>query len=482
MNTTTRLVLTASVLSLAAGCAAEDTRIKTLLVTGHNNHNWQYTSRVHADTLEATGKFKVDITETPASTLADPKKVAEYKLIVLDYNDSHQAKRWGQPAEAVFADAVRNGTGLVSIHSANNAFDGWADYEKMIGLMWREGTGHGKFHEFEVAIVEPGHPIMQGLPAANPTIDELYHNLINTQKAPFKLLAQAMSSKESGGTGKNEPMALTLEFGKGRVFHTPLGHTWTGDERSKASVCTPFFRSLLVRGAEWAATGSVTSGPSWADVRQHNTLTDQEKADGWELLFDGTKPPALRGFKKDHLPARWKVENGTITLAKGDGEGGDIVTLGEYSDFEFAVDWRVEKGGNSGIMYHSTEDHNYPWETGPEMQILDNANHNDGKKAKTSAGALYDVKECAFDVARPAGEWNSARVVCKGTRVEHWLNGKLVVEVDTASEDYKQRFKQSKFTGMPDYNTRPKGHIALQDHGDIVSFRNIKVLDLTKKK
>jgi len=467
--------------AFAGGCSADDTRIKTLLVTGHNNHNWQYTSRLHADTLEATGKFKVDITDTPGSTLADPKKVAEYKLIVLDYNDSHQSRRWGQPAEAVFTDAVRSGVGIVSIHSANNAFDGWSDYEKMIGLMWREGTGHGRFHEFGVETVEPGHPIMQGLPPMNPTADELYHNLINVHKSPFKLLARAMSSKESGGTGNQEPMAITLEFGKGRIFHTPLGHVWTNDESSKPSICTPYFRSLLTRGAEWAATGSVTLPASWADTRIHNTLSDQEIAEGWQLLFDGTKPPLMRGFKKDHLPSRWKVQNGTLTLTKGEGEGGDIVTNDQYADFEFAVDWRVEKGGNSGIIYRSTEDKNYPWETGPEMQILDNAHHNDGKKPKTSAGALYDVKECAFDVARPAGEWNSARVVIKGTRVEHWLNGFRVVETDTASEDYKARFKASKFPGMPDYNSRPAGHITLQDHGDVVSFRNIKVRDLSKK-
>lgn len=463
--------------SLAGGCAAEDGRVKALIITGENNHNWRYTSRFHKNTLEATGRFTVDITDSPAAALADPKTLANYKVVVLDYNDFNTPKRWGQPAESLFIDAVRNGLGVVAIHSANNAFVGWKEYEQMVALLWREGTGHGKFHTFDVTISDGAHPITAGLPSTNTTSDELYHRLVNTHNSPYSLLAKAMSSTSSGGTGQDEPMALVKEFGKGRVFATPLGHVWDKDEGSKVSIATPFFRTLLARGTEWAATGSVTLPVEWKEVAPQNQLSDAEKAAGWELLFDG-KTVNMRGFKKDKLPAKWSVDNGTLMIRGGEGEGGDVITLDQYTNFEFSVDWKATPGANSGIMYRATEDKNYPWETGPEMQILDNSGHRDGKEPKTSAGALYAIRAIAHDVTRPAGEWNHAKVVCNGTRIEHWLNGFKVVEMDLASDEFKKERDSSKWKDMPDYATRMTGHIALQDHGDQVWFRNIKVRKL----
>ena len=160
-----------------------------------------------------------------------------------------------------------DGPGLVVIHAANNAFTGWTDYEKMVGVLWREGSGHGKFHEFAVAYVAPDHPVTSGLGdmAAHP--DELYHKLANTRSTPFTLLAKAMSSTESGGTGNEEPMALAVQFGKGRVFHTPLGHVWENVQATKPSISDPQFRLLLSRGAEWAATGAVTLSASGRPAR-----------------------------------------------------------------------------------------------------------------------------------------------------------------------------------------------------------------------
>jgi len=481
VNTLARFGILASALAFGAGSALAQDTIKTLLITGQNNHNWWYTSRVHEETLEATGRFSVDITETPETTLADAGKLKQYQLIVLDYNDAGKSPRWGELAEKNFLDAVAGGVGVVSLHASNNAFKGWTEYEKMIGLMWRDGTGHGKVHEFKVEIVDAKHPITAGMESFN-TPDELYHKLVNPQNSPYTLLAQAMSSKDSGGTGNNEPMALTLAYGKGRVFATPLGHVWVGADDTKTSVVSPGFRTLFVRGAEWAATGKVTLGSAWQDTRKANLLTEAEKQDGWVLLFDGKDPTGLRGFKKEGMPTdgSWTIVDGTIRHTKGVG-GGDIVTKDQFGDFEFSVDWLVTPGANSGIIYRSTEDHQYTWETGMEMQILDDARHPDGKNAKTRAGTLYALQACAHETARPPGEWNHAHVIVKGTHIQHWLNGVKVVDVDTASEEYKKAYSESKFTKMPDFGTRSKGHICLQDHGDEVWFRNIKVKSLDAK-
>jgi type 1 glutamine amidotransferase len=298
------LIVSGSVVASAAGGDA----IKTLLITGQNNHNWQFTSRVHEETLEATGRFDVDVTDNPASTLADGAGLGQYKLFVLDYN----GERWGSGAEANFAAAVKAGTGVVVIHASNNAFVGWTDYERVCGLMWVNGTtGHGAFHPFDVTFVDHEHPITKGLADFKSHPDELYHKLVNTQSTPFTLLAQALSSSESRGTGKDEPMAVTLAFGKGRVFHTPLGHVWTGDDVSKASIVDPQFKTLLTRGAEWAATGNVTLGSSWKDVREHNTLTAQRR------LRDGSFSSMARAARvgTDSRPRASRPRTGRSRMA-----------------------------------------------------------------------------------------------------------------------------------------------------------------------
>lgn len=468
-------VFAAAALAITAGAAAEPP-IRTLLITGHNNHNWQYTSRVHADTLEATGRFDVDITDDPAATLADGAALGKYQLFVLDYNDSQAAKRWGSAAEQNFVQAVNAGAGVVAVHAADNAFKGWADYEKMIGLMWREGTGHGKFHTFDIEIVDKEHPITKGLGEIKAHPDELYHKLVNSQNVKYSLLARALSSTESGGSGQQEPMAYTIQFGKGKIFATPLGHVWPGADDSKVSVVSPAFKTLLSRGAEWAATGEVTLPATWYDASSMNTLTDAEKADGWKLLFDGKTTNGWKGYRKDKFPENgWSVKDGILSVNK---TGGDICTTEEYGDFEFKIDWRADKGANSGIIYRASEKHSYPWVTGYECQILDDARHNDGKGPKTRAGTLYDVIPCAVDVSRPAGEWNHAHIIVKGTHIQHFLNGFKVVDIDVASDEYAKAKSNSKWRDSKEYGSLTKGVINLQEHGDFVEFRNIKVKKL----
>lgn len=462
-----------------AGRAPAGEAIRALIVTGQNNHNWRYTSRVHADTLAATGRFAVDITDDAAATLGEQSKAAAYSLFVLDYN----GPRWGEPAESNFLNAVRDGAGVVIIHASNNAFVGWEDYERMCALMWVEGkTGHGKFHEFDVRYTDKAHAVTRGLADMAGHPDELYHNLINTRSSDFHLLAKSFSTTESGGTGRDEPMALVLAYGKGRVFHTPLGHVWTGNHDQKRSISDPQFRVLLCRGAEWAATGAVALGDAWRDSRAHNTLSPEEEAAGWTLLFDGDSTGGFRGFRQDVFPAKgWAVEttDGSPAIKHVAGQGGgDIVTREQYGDFEFACEWKVAPGGNSGIMYRVLEAEDASYRTGPEMQVLDNAGHADGKNPKTSAGALYGLVACQHDLIRPAGEWNSVRIVARGHHIEHWVNGFKAVEYSVTEPGWTQMLKGTKFESWPRFGRETSGHIALQDHGDDVWYRNIKVRPL----
>ncbi|TVQ81350.1 MAG: DUF1080 domain-containing protein [Phycisphaeraceae bacterium] len=229
------------------------------------------------------------------------------------------------------------------------------------------------------------------------------------------------------------------------------------------------------------ASSSCAVGPNAERAEgavKHNVLSDAERESGWRLLFDGESLEHFRGYRKAEMPEiGWRVKDGTLWRPPGQG-GGDIVTREQFRDFEFVCDWKVSPRGNSGIIYRCTEDHAYSWETGLEMQILDDAGHGDGLNPKTRAGSLYDLFPAPEGVVRPAGEWNTARIVARGTRVQHWLNGEKIVDVDILSPEFKAAWKDSKWPNMPNFATRLRGHIALQDHGDEVWFRNIKIREI----
>lgn len=230
--------------------------IRTLLLTGANNHDWARTAPFIKSLMEGAGRFTVTLAEDASAALeAD---LSGYDLFFLDYN----GPMWSEAAKANFIRAVQGGTGVCIYHAANNAFEGWTEYEKLVGLLWREGTGHGQFHEFEVKITNGEHPITRGI-ADFRIEDELYHRLVQTPGTDVTVLATAFSSPESGGSGAAEPMLMTTRYGAGRVFHTALGHVWPGDPSgeyrgaSLVAVENKGFQQTLLRGCEWAATGEV---------------------------------------------------------------------------------------------------------------------------------------------------------------------------------------------------------------------------------
>ena len=204
-----------------------------------------------------------------------------------------------------------------------------------------------------------------------------------------------------------------------------------------------------------------------------NRLTPGEEAAGWKLLFDGTLE-GWRGYQRDDVPGGWSVRDGTITFTPG-GDGGDLMTVDQYADFELSFEWRVTEGGNSGVFYRATEAERAPYWTGPEYQILDNAGHRDGAVPETSAGSNYALHAPVDDVTRPVGEWNVSRIVARGSLVEHWLNDVKLLEYELWSEEWREIVANTKFSDWPRYGMSPTGHIGLQDHGDPVWYRSIKI-------
>lgn len=231
--------------------------------------------------------------------------------------------------------------------------------------------------------------------------------------------------------------------------------------RASASPASPIVISIIGWTAGLAAAGA-----------EPNALTDDERRAGWELLFDGRSLAGWRGYNRSELPDGWVVENGTLARV---GPGGDIITESQYGDFELSLEWKVEAGGNSGVFYRAEEGHEWIYQSAPEMQILDDAGHRDGGDPLTSAGANYGLHPAPRGVVRAAGQWNEARIVADGDRVEHWLNGVKIVEYELGSRDWEERVAASKFAEWPPYGRARRGHIGLQDHGDPVWFRNVKI-------
>ncbi|TWT84186.1 hypothetical protein CA13_56620 [Planctomycetes bacterium CA13] len=210
-----------------------------------------------------------------------------------------------------------------------------------------------------------------------------------------------------------------------------------------------------------------------AEAPAVNSLTAKEAADGWILLFDGKTMDAWRNYRKDEVSDGWKVVDGTI---KRVGSAGDIVTREQYEAYELTLDYKISKGGNSGLMFHVTEQGNTPWMTGPEIQIQDNKDGHDPQKA----GWLYQLYKADEDATNPVGQWNTLRVVISPEKSEIYMNGTKYCEFVKGSDDWNERVANSKFGSMPLFGKATKGHVALQDHGNEVAFRSLKIRPIAK--
>jgi hypothetical protein len=238
------------------------------------------------------------------------------------------------------------------------------------------------------------------------------------------------------------------------------------------SLRTACVAALVLAAAAAAGTAEAQNGAG------ANRLTPEEQRAGWILLFDGRTLDGWRGYKRpDAAGARWTVEDGFLTLpARGTGTGkpGDIVSKGTFEQFELSFEWRVEKGGNSGVKYFVLEDRDSA--IGHEYQLIDDEAHADAKVGgHRQTAAFYDVLPAAARPVKPAGEINTTRIVVRGRAVEHWLNGTRVLEYELDSPALRAAIEKSKFKGIERFGKPQNGHILLQDHGDRVWYRNIKI-------
>ena len=234
----------------------------------------------------------------------------------------------------------------------------------------------------------------------------------------------------------------------------------------------PVIAALIIVTSSCTTQSQPPHPPPSSTSTAQNTLSDGEKAAGWRLLFDGTTTTGWRDYGKQTISDGWVAQDGALTRT---GAGGDIISNDQFKNFELSIDWKVEPGGNSGIFYRASEENDEIYWNAVEMQVLDDAKHPDGRNPLQAAGAAYDLYPAPRGHVNPGGEWNSARLVVNGNHVEHWLNGFKMVEYEVGSADWNSKVAGSKFKPHAKFGKNAQGHIGLQDHGNVVAYRNIKI-------
>ncbi len=242
---------------------------------------------------------------------------------------------------------------------------------------------------------------------------------------------------------------------------------------------------LIMSCGETGTSGKTVPGDTILPVQ--NILSDAEKTEGWQLLFDGQSLAGWHKYGGQPTGEAWKVTDGAIyldTIAKDGWKikgGGDIVTDEEFEDFHLKLEWKISRNGNSGIIFYVHEDtakFKDSYETGPEMQVLDNDGHPDGKINKHRAGDLYDLIACSRETVKPVGEWNQVEIKSEKGKLDFFLNGESIVSTTMWDDNWKKMLGESKFKRWPEFGTYKKGRICLQDHGNLVWYRNIKIKKL----
>ena len=316
----------------------------------------------------------------------------------------------------------------------------------------------------------------------NPGFDLLRVRWIRGGAECVELMAWPEEGENSGPCFTNHPLAgSSVGSNIGRMSHVDKSERDVMKFGKRKVWMLSVLASMAAAGLMMMSRPLVARSPLPVAP---NTLSDAEKQAGWVLLFDGKSLDGWRNYKKQTISDKWQVKDGTIVLA-GKG-GGDIITKEQYEWFELSLDYKISKGGNSGLMFRVTETEGAPFQTGPEVQVQDNENFKDPQLS----GWLYQLYSPPkdektgkpIDTTKPLGEWNQLRLILAPDKSEVYMNGVKYYEFVLGSDDWNQKVAKSKFAGWKNFGKAPRGHIDLQDHGNEVAFRNIKIRPIDGKK
>ncbi len=499
---TPSLLIPAAVLLVAGSLQAKQPKLRTLLIDGQNNHRWQQTTPLIKATLESTGRFIVDVATSPAkggdmSTFSP--KFSDYDVVVSNYN----GEPWSDATNRAFVEYVRGGGGFVSVHAANNSFPAWAEYNQMIGVggwggrneksgpyvRWRDGKftrdthagrggSHGRRHAFEVTVRDADHPITRGIPTSwTQAEDELYAELRGPAKN-MRVLATAFSDKSTGGTGEHEPILMVIGFGKGRVFHTTLGH----DTKSMSGVA---FQVTLQRGTEWAATGQVTlpaitaaqltkAEPAMQDPLKLSPPATVGKVDlsqrpdmhgdGWVSIFNGKN---LDGWTQKNGSATYAVEDAAVVGRTAKNSPNSFMCSEKnYSDFELTFEVQVDEGLNSGVQIRSKSlpEYNNGRVHGPQVEIETGPAEAGYVYGEATGRGWLSPHQPATDAFDNDG-WNRFLIRAVGPRIQTWINGRKIEDL------YDPASFQEGFIGLQVHGVGDRGPFE-------VRWRDIRIREL----
>ena len=467
------------VLTTLHAANAKESVIKTLLVDGQNNHPWQKTTPLIKATLEKTGRFVVDVVTTPAKDgdmSQFTPKFSDYQVVVSNYN----GEAWSKETAASFVEYVKHGGGFVCVHAADNSFPEWSEYNEMIGVggwggrdeksgpyvRWREGKfdrdtqvgrggSHGKRHPFEVVVRDAAHPITRGIPTSwMQAEDELYAEL-RGPAANMQVLATAFSDKATGGTGEHEPMLMVVQFGKGRVFHTTLGH-------DPVAMSGAGFQITLQRGTEWCATGEVTQPAVTAaqltakEVAMKDPLAlelpiGHDKADfstapntsgeGWKTLFNGKD---LSGWVQKNGTAKYSVEEAAVVGRTTEGSPNSFMcSEKDYGDFELTFEVKVDNALNSGVQIRSKSiaEKDNGRVHGPQVEIEASPGTAGYVYGESTGRGWLSPTQPKTDALKN-GDWNRYVIRAVGPRIQTWINGRKIEDI------YDPESYQNGFIGL----------------------------------
>ena len=474
---------------LCAAKASSGERVfKTLLIDGQNNHNWKVTTPLIRATLESTGRFRVDVATAPdkgGDMATFQPKFSEYDLVVSNYN----GEPWSESTNKDFVEFVRGGGGFVSVHAADNSFPNWSEYNRMIGLggwggrnekdgpyvRWRDGSfhrdsqagrggSHGKRHPFEVIVRDTAHPITRGIPTTwLQAEDELYAELRGPAEN-MQVLATAFSDKGTGGTGEHEPILMVVEFGKGRVFHTTLGH-------DAVAMRGAGFQVTLQRGAEWAVTGDVTQPSVTAAQMSSEQVIERDPAElgqpvggslvdfstmpsisdeGWSSIFNGKD---LSGWGQKNGLATYAVEDGAVVgrTAKNS-PNSFLCSEKNYGNFELTFEVKLDVGLNSGVQIRSKslEDFQSGRVHGPQVEIETGPAEAGYVYGEATGRGWLSPNQPPHDAFKN-DSWNRYVVRAVGPRIQTWINGRKIEDI------YDPTSYQEGFVGLQVHGVGDKG-------------------------
>ena len=433
------LCLPANAGGAARNALASEERIPVLILTGQNGTDWRFTSAHLRELLESSGRFRVEVATVPEGALSDPDYVNRFQLFLVDYVGA----RWGEYPEANFLAAVKNGAGVVAIGDSVAAFDDWEAYENLIGFKRGEYTYKTNFQEVEVLLDSQKHPICVNLGHAIRRQDQLPVGLELANPKAHTVIATMR------GVDGSEPQAAMVigEYGKGRVFATPLGNVALARNGSRQSQRSTDSEMIFLRMSEWAATGKVSSLQRMAP----NTLTAADRAAGWKLLFNGDSGEGWVHDEQPSLPAEgWRVAGGALHVKADAGENG-IATEEAYAEFELELEWKVDGEGNGALKFSRGDQ-----AAGDQFQV--------GAEGALAAGVL-----------RPSGEWNHARVVATYESVEHWFNGVHLMTVYNDPAQWAARMGEGNLARDPELSRLPLANLRMHNSGTAISIRNFKI-------